>query len=84
MRESADTKARRMLVERRVNVVLASERGIWALVRGDSGLYHAKWTCRSGTLVGECDCAAPRPNCSHLLALRMVWDGCKTTEGEKR
>ena len=76
MRESADDKARRLLVERRVNVLKADEHGVWALVRGDGATYRAKWQrSGSGIMVGQCTCAAINERCSHLTALRYFWTG---------
>lgn len=76
MREAADVKALRMLGERRVDIVKADRRGIWALVRGDGGMYKAKWTrTPGGLLMGECSCAAIGPTCWHLKALRCIWTG---------
>ena len=76
MKQAAEDKAKERLGERRVNVVKADERGIWALVRGDGGTYKAKWTrTRGGLLMGECTCGCPTRNCWHLRALRMVWTG---------
>ena len=70
MRENADTKARRLLVEARVRVLTANEDNgyLSAEVRGDSGRVYitsyddGAWTCT---------CAA-RSRCSHARALMLV------------
>lgn len=67
-RESAAAKARRLLVEGRVIVVIAYGRRIDALVRGDSGAVYdvlhrgGHWSC---------SCEA-RTRCSHVQAVMLV------------
>jgi uncharacterized Zn finger protein len=68
MRENARTKARRLLVEGRIEIVRLDEQGCLALVRGDSGeirsvrFERGAWTC---------DCPAPG-YCSHAMACALV------------
>ena len=68
MRESAATKARRYLSEGRITLIDVSATSVSALVRGDGQIYAAGYT------YGEwrCDCPTPTPQCSHLIALRLI------------
>jgi hypothetical protein len=72
VREAADVKARRYLVEARVRVRQADEDdgAVMAEVRGDSGrIYAAGHDLERGWW---CDCPAIGPRCSHLRALQLV------------
>jgi uncharacterized Zn finger protein len=68
MRETAASKARRLLVEGRVIVTRVDGRKVTALVRGDSEGFHVvehdagRWSC---------DCSALGA-CSHRLALQLI------------
>lgn len=78
MRESADTKAARLLTERKVRVFRVSERGIAARVIGDTGIHTAMHYIREGVEYRECDCTngQTRPRkatCSHVKALAYLW-----------
>jgi hypothetical protein len=67
-RESARTKADRLLLEGRVSILDVDRDHVRALVRGEGHLYRA--TYAHG--VWACTCAARSDQCSHLLALRRV------------
>ena len=67
-RESAITKARRLLGEGRVIVTRLDGRSVDAVVRGDSAELYSV-THRSGSWA--CDCAA-LGRCSHVQALMLV------------
>ena len=69
-REDAVTKGRRLLVEGRVNVLLAVEYRIDAAVRGDSGELHR--VRFDNTLGWRCSCSS-RSRCSHLVATQLVF-----------
>jgi hypothetical protein len=71
MRENADLKARRYLVEARVRILEAHEdnRYLTAEVRGDSGRsYVTGYDAGSWT----CSCPAVGPRCSHVRAVQLI------------
>lgn len=76
-----EEKADALLAGRRVNIILANKRGIWATVRGDSGSYHCKLERERGKIVAWCDCEYSanfhpvKCDCSHTEALRKIWTG---------
>jgi hypothetical protein len=69
-RETAASKARRLLVEGRVVVVGVDGTEVDAIVRGDSGAVYlvrhlpGQWSC-------SCD-ASPYGRCSHLRAVQLI------------
>ena len=67
MRENAEVKSRRLLVEGRVYVVRVSGAHVDAVVRGDTELHHV---CYDGG-AWSCTCAAVT-HCSHIRALQLV------------
>jgi hypothetical protein len=67
MRENARTKAHRLLVEGRVQIVRLDEHGCLALVRGDPGEIRTVRFDRAWT----CDCPA-LSYCSHAMACALV------------
>ena len=70
MRESAASKAERLLATGRVVVVHVDGREVDAVVRGDSGALYSvrhlpgQWSC-------SCD-ASPYGRCSHLRAVQLI------------
>jgi len=68
-RETAQTKAHRLLVEGRVVVTEVFDRHVHAVVRGDSGAFYE--TTHRGVL-WRCTCQARGDKCSHIAAVRMV------------
>lgn len=68
-RESAVTKASRLLVEARVTVQLVSRRRVFARVRGADRFHSVTW---NGDLGWRCSCAAMKPTCSHVCAVQRV------------
>lgn len=73
---TAERKAMRLLLERRLAVLRRDDRGeleglIVATCRGDSGVYHLGYDPR-GRGKWRCTCPELRGECSHLTALRMV------------
>lgn len=67
-RETARTKADRLLLEGRVVILEAGRYGVAARVRGEGHIY----TARYGFGTWTCDCPARSTACSHLIALRRV------------
>jgi len=68
MRESAEAKGRRLLVEGRLVVKTVDDRHAVARCRGDSGeIYHLVAEARGWT----CSCPA-LGRCSHVIALQLV------------
>jgi hypothetical protein len=70
-RESADQKARRYLVEGRLQVLEVGPSIVRATCRGDGQVYRLGWWR------GRWGCTCPaactfRASCAHLLALRLV------------
>lgn len=70
MRETAATKAERLLTSGRVVIVRVEGRYVQAVVRGDTEGHHlvehagGRWTC---------DCTgAPYGRCSHRMAVMLV------------
>ena len=70
MRENAEAKARRYLVEARVRVVACDEAAgtIVAEVRGNGAVYATG----HGAGGWHCDCPAKSKDCAHVLALKLV------------
>lgn len=68
MRENAQIKARRYLVEGRVTVLVVDTDHVRAMTRGDGELHRQRWTRPAGW---TCTCTA-RGRCSHLLAVGLV------------
>jgi hypothetical protein len=68
VRESARTKATRLLVEGRVVVELVHPGEVTARVRGEGRIYAAGWRPETGWF---CDCEARR-DCSHILSLKRI------------
>ena len=68
MRENARSKASRLLVEGRIEIVRLDEHGCLALVRGDSGEIR---TVRFERGAWTCDCPAIG-YCSHAMACALV------------
>lgn len=68
-RESAPTKALRLLATGHLTVVSVQPSRILATCLGDSGDVH-----HLGFDVGawSCSCPYPRDRCAHLIALRLV------------
>lgn len=71
-RESAADKARRLLVEARVTVIVRDRHHLQAEVRSDSGVEHhvthdqtAGWRC-------TCEATAYRSVCSHVMACQLI------------
>jgi uncharacterized Zn finger protein len=67
MRESAETKGRRYLLEGRLLVERVDSHGIAATCRGNGATYRLGY---NGTAWG-CTCPA-RGVCAHLVAVRLV------------
>ncbi len=67
MRENADAKARRYLVEGRVTITAVDGPRVLAYVRGDG----AVWRCEAHGNDWVCNCPA-KGRCSHLLAVGLV------------
>lgn len=67
-RETARTKADRLLLEGRVVILEAGRYGVAARVRGE-GVIH---TCRYSFGVWSCTCPVRTDQCSHLIAVRRV------------
>jgi hypothetical protein len=69
--ENAEQKARRYLVEGRIQVDRVEPSGlVVATARGTEGTYHLGYDPRRREW--RCTCAAPGKRCSHLIALRLV------------
>jgi uncharacterized Zn finger protein len=62
-------KSKRLLVGGQVQVKFASELGVTAAVRGDSGVYDVRWDRNGGRWA--CSCAA-FGDCSHIEAVRSI------------
>ena len=71
VRESAETKARRYLVEGRLEVQRVDSQSVLARFLGDEGdFYRVHWDeARSRW---ACSCPAYGPRCAHVLALARV------------
>ncbi len=72
MRENADLKARRLLVEARLRILEAHEDdgAVVAECRGDSGaMYKVGYDGERGWW---CSCPTLGPRCSHVRALQLV------------
>lgn len=68
MTATIESKARRLLTEGQVFVKWSTPDQVCAVVRGDHGvhdvhLHGARW---------HCSCPAYRPDCSHVIAVRLV------------
>jgi hypothetical protein len=77
-RETKALKAARLITDKRVTVILANERGIWAHVQGDSGIHKAKLSMHKGRMERSCDCAYCAIHeitcaCAHTEALTYIW-----------
>jgi hypothetical protein len=79
-RGSAELKARRLLVEGRVDVRYRSGHDLRAVIRGDSGEEN-----EVGHIAGEWYCGCPAFGCSHLMAVQLIavvvrpaWSGTPT------
>jgi uncharacterized Zn finger protein len=68
VREAADVKARRLLVEGRLIVRHVEGAEVRAVCRGDAALYRVSHTIEHGW---TCDCPAVG-RCSHLIAVGLV------------
>jgi uncharacterized Zn finger protein len=69
--ESAETKARRYLVEGRLEVQRIQDDAVLARCLGDEGdVYQVRWD--SQRRAWHCDCPACGPRCAHVLALARV------------
>jgi uncharacterized Zn finger protein len=68
-RETAATRARRLLIEGRVMLQRIDDHGLLASVRGDSGAVRSvafhlgQWSC---------DCPARGERCAHVRAVQLV------------
>lgn len=72
MRESVDTKAKRLLCEARVDIYHRDRWQLLAIVRGDTAVEHKiRWTSGDGW---RCDCTAAtfRSPCAHIGAVQHV------------
>jgi uncharacterized Zn finger protein len=69
-RESAATRARRLLIEGRVAILSVHRQRVFALVRGDSGTTHQVVFTRNHW---SCTCPA-RTKCAHVGAVQLVVD----------
>lgn len=77
MRETAAAKSERLLRERRVHIVRATDLAIASTVRGDHGVYttafeRGSWRC-------SCPHLARTTACSHIQALAHVWVPTETS-----
>lgn len=76
-RETAALKARRLVVEARVQVLRAGRDVLVCRVRGDSGIYSTSF--EGGVWRCGCDHRAKAKTkttasaCSHVLAAQLVW-----------
>ena len=69
-KETAETKARRLLAEGRVRVLWSTDLAVTAHVRGDSGVYDVAWTRLPGRW--SCTCACYGQSCSHVAAVKAI------------
>jgi hypothetical protein len=69
MRETAETKSRRLLVSGAVRITHVGRWYVAATVAGDSAIYQTGY--ESGRWFCSCPCLT---GCSHVLALRLVAD----------
>jgi hypothetical protein len=67
-RETARSKADRLLLEGRVVILEAGRYGVAARVRGEGRIH----TCRYGFGAWSCTCEVRTDQCSHLIAVRRV------------
>lgn len=67
-RETAATKAHRILSEGRLIITTAQPGHVASLCRGDGAVWHQAYAHGQWT----CDCPARTDQCSHLRALRSV------------
>jgi uncharacterized Zn finger protein len=71
VRENAEAKARRYLVEGRLEVQRVEHDLVVACCLGDEGdLYHVHWD--DERRAWKCSCPAFGPRCAHVLALARV------------
>lgn len=68
-RETADTKARRLLTSGAVTLMAVSPPRIIAHVTGDHDRYQVAWTPVVGWV---CECPDLQRRCSHLQAVQLV------------
>lgn len=69
MRENSAAKARRLLIEARVDIVHRDRSKVDAIVRGDSAVaYRVRHSAGAGW---SCNCEA-RSRCSHVQAVALV------------
>lgn len=74
-RETADDKARRLLQERRLEVIRVDpeKRIVHARVRGDEGLYDLGYDPHDDQWRCTCEASVKfRRRCSHLRALQLI------------
>ena len=69
MRENADAKGRRYIVEGRLTVRSVTPDEVIAVCKGSGQLHALGWRRQSG--LWWCTCEA-RTRCSHLVALQLV------------
>jgi uncharacterized Zn finger protein len=70
-RENAELKARRYLVEGRLEVQRVDRGAVVARCLGDEGdSYHVRWDSERKSW--RCSCPAYGPRCAHVLALGRV------------
>jgi uncharacterized Zn finger protein len=71
VRENAESKARRYLVEGRLEVQQVGGGGVLAGCLGDGGdVYFVRWDGQRRAW--RCNCPAFGPRCAHVLALGRV------------
>jgi len=66
--ETVDDKATRLLAERRLRILWATDEALSARVRGDSGVHDIHWSRSRGW---SCSCPC-RQRCSHLIAVGSI------------
>lgn len=67
--ENRQTKARRYLVEGRLDIRRVTDHQIIAVCRGNGAHYGVGWSQTNGW---HCDCLARMEDCCHVLALKLV------------
>lgn len=67
--ENRQTKARRYLVEGRLDIRRVTDHQIIAVCRGNGARYGLGWSQSKGW---HCDCIARMEDCCHVLALKLV------------
>lgn len=76
--ENRRTKARRYLIEGRLEVRRIDEHGTVAICRGNGATYELGWSPDRGW---HCDCIARVEDCCHVLALKLVTNQHAGTNG---